>query len=266
MDNYLKELLTPKTFNKFSFLTVISRILLGPTLFGIFAAIENNKASFDFGCDAKHGNKDLTQGKCFDQYEKQYNKLGFPVYGFVIVNFSVIVIVCVIYSLFVNSTVNKLENCEGNGDAEGEYTDDERAGLIPRGSSQTLFTAYCCQLVLRFALGILFIILQTIVLYPKSFPSNFVCKSGEEVNHKPNSPANFTQTQTNTYKCHNQRAAKKSFWIDAVAVVNGICAFLVLIEIVYILIRLARNGNFKGNKQFYSNHLRIPGSKQKPPR
>ena len=123
--------------------------------------------------------------------------------------------------------------------------------------------AYCFQLVFRFALGIFFIILQIVILYPRSLPSNFVCNLREEVNHdRLNSAANITQTQT--YKCHNERATMKSHWIKSIAVLNGIFAFLVFIEIVYIMFRALRKGEYMGNKQFYSDHLRIPDSKRQP--
>ena len=67
--------------------------------------------------------------------------------------------------------------------------------------------------------------------------------------------AKVTQ-QTKTYKCHNQRATKKTFWTDAVSVVNGIFAFLVLIETLWILSR-ARNGKkFMEDSQFYADHFK----------
>lgn len=265
--DYLKELHIPQTFNMLSAGAVAFQFASDIILLSKFAAMENNEPSIDFRCDAKLSDNDLTQGKCFDQYEEHYNKFSFPVYGLVLVNFAAILIVCGIYSLCILSTVNKLEKSEGNGDVEGECTDDERASLILRRPSKILFRAYCFQLVLRLALGIFFIILQIAVLYPRSLPSNFVCNLGEEVNHeKPNSPANATQTQTQTYKCHNQNATMKSHWIIAVAVLNGIFAFFVFVEIVYILCRALRNEEFMGNKQFYSDHLRILGSKRQPTR
>lgn len=267
MMDYLKELHIPQTFNMLSAGAVALQFASDIILLSKFAVMENNEPSIDFRCDAKLSDKDLTQGKCFDQYEEQYNKFSFPVYGFVLVNFAAILIVCGIYSLCVFSTVNKLEKSEGYGDAEGECSEDERASLILRRPSNFLFMKYCFQLALRFALGIFFIILQIAVLYPRSLPSNFVCNLGEEVNHeKPNSPANATQTQTQTYKCHNQNATMKSHWIIAVAVLNGIFAFFVFVEIVYILCRALRNEEFMGNKQFYSDHLRILGSKRQPTR
>ena len=242
----LKELLTPKTFNKLSFVAIFVWIVLEVTLLGIFADMENSESRFDFRCAGKLSDKDLIRGKCFERYEKQYNKFSIPVYGFVIVNFSVVVIVAVIYSKCIESTVDELQ-ARRNADAEG---------LIQHGNetSRRLFIAYCCQLAIRFALAIFFIVLQTRVLYPSKFPSNFECTITKEGNSSAYPSANFTQTQT--YECHNQRATKKTFWTDGVTVVNGIFAFVVLMEIVWIMSR-ARNGKiFMEDSQFFADHLK----------
>ena len=263
MDYPLKQLfiLIRQTFNRLSGIVVIFQIVSGIALL-VFGYMKENDPIKDFYCVVKLSDKDFIQGKCFDKYEELHNKFSFPVYGFVLANFAVNCFVCAIYSGCVMSTVNKLEKSDGNGDAEGECTDSEKASLIHRGPSKTLFMVYCVQLVFRVALGIISIILQIVVLYPRRLASNFVCNLGEEVNHnKPNSPANVTQTQTEIYKCHNRRAHMKNRWITAVAVLNGIFAFLVCIEIVYILFRALKNAEFMGNKQFCSDHLRNPGSK-----
>ena len=242
----LKELLTPKTFNKLSFVAVVFSILLGVTLCGIFADIENSESRFDFRCDAPL-NKDFIRGRCFGEYGKKYNKLSIPVYGFVLMNISVMAIVSVIYSQSVKSSIHELET--GNQDVEG---------LRQRGNpaQRRLFISYCCQLTTRFVLAIVFIFLQTQVFYPRNFPSNFNCNLMKEgTNTSAYLSANVTQ-QTQTYKCYNQRATKKTFWTDAVAVVNGIFAFLALIETLWILSR-ARNGKtFMEDSQFYADHLK----------
>ena len=119
----LKELLTPKTFNKLSFVVVVFWILLGVTLCGIFADIEYSEPRFDFRCDAKLDEKDFIRGKCFGEYGEEYNKLSIPVYGFVIINFSVIAIVSVINSQCIKSTVHELETC--NQDVEEQPANKE---------------------------------------------------------------------------------------------------------------------------------------------
>ena len=60
-----------------------------------FFDIEINKSRSDFRCGA-NDNKDLIQGFCYQEYEDRYNKFGVPFYAFVILNFLIIAIVCVI--------------------------------------------------------------------------------------------------------------------------------------------------------------------------
>ena len=139
-------------------------IAVGIILFGVFFDMEINESRFDFRCDVNTAkiDKDFIRGKCFEQYEKRYNKLSIPLYGFVIVNFLLLVIVCVIYSQFVKLRINELETSQN-------ATNVERQILIENPSRRKLFTAYCCQLATRFCLGILFIVLlQTQVAYPRN--------------------------------------------------------------------------------------------------
>ena len=248
----LKELLIPKTFNKLSFVAVVFWILLGVTLCGIFADIEYSESRFDFRCDASLY-KDFIRGRCFGEYGKKYNKLSIPVYGFLLMNISVMAIVSVIYSQCVKSSIHELETC--NQDVEG-------LRQLGNPAQRRLFISYCCQLATRFLLAILFIVLQTQVFYPMNFPSNFNCNlMKERTNTSAYLSVNVTQ-QTQTYKCHNQRATKKTFWTDAVVIVNGIFAFLALIETFWIFSR-ARNGKtFMEDSQFYADHLK---SNRDPP-
>ena len=251
MDN-LKELLVPKTLNKLSYAAVICWILFGGTLFGIFADMENSESRFDFQCGgAKSENTDLVRGKCFDKYEELYNKYSIPVYGFVIVNFSLIAIVCVIYSQFVKSRVEQLlEGNRNNGDTERQSPDEENP------TRRKLFTAYCCQLSARLVLGILFIVLQTQLLYPSNFPSNFNCHLTSGGNQASDSSATGQNSTQALHECQNQRATKKTFWMFAVILVNGAFALVILIETICILSRARKVGDFMEDRQFLKDHLK----------
>ncbi|KAL9980773.1 hypothetical protein ACROYT_G009411, partial [Oculina patagonica] len=203
---YLREWLAPKTFNRLSHVVVVTWTLCGVILLGIFAAMDNSEPRF--ACSAKSKNMDLVPEKCLQQYEKRHNKFGVPVFAFVIVNFSFIGIVCVIYSLLVKSRVEQLLEANSNRDAERQRPPETRK----------LFTAYCCQLTARFALGILFIVVQTQVLYPSNFPTDFSCDLtlAESTSAANASDANIQNTTKIIYECHNQQAAKKTFWTNAV--------------------------------------------------
>ena len=241
----LKEFLAPKTFNRISYVAVIIWILFGVTLLGIFAEME---ISDSFRCAAESDKIDLVRGKCSEQYEKQYNKSGFPVYGFVIVNFFGIGFVCVIYSQAVKSKVDQ--------QLAANRRRDENLS-----TGRGLFLAYICQLVTRLTLGIVFIVLQTQLLYPANFPSDFHCQipGGSEA-------ANASSAgNTTMYECHNQRAASKTFWTKAVSVINGIFAFLILIEIICILSRARKGRRFLEDWQFVKDHLPDHASAQLGP-
>ena len=241
---WCKELWTPKTFNKFSFLVNVLWIAVGIVLFGVFLDMEINESRFDFRCDV---NKDFVRQKCFVEYEKLHNKLSVPLYSFVIVNFSLPFIVCVIYSILAKPRVKKLES--RNTDVEGQ---DHQANTTQR----KLFIQYCCQLATRFCLRIVFILLLLYeVFYPREFPSNFKCNLMREVNQ---TAANATgNTKTPSYECINQRAHKKTSWMYAVSGANGILAAFLLIEFFIIFSRARKGGKqFMDDSQFYTDHLK----------
>ncbi|XP_078349199.1 uncharacterized protein LOC144634180 [Oculina patagonica] len=243
----LKDLLAPKTFNRLSFVVVVFWILLGVILCGIFADMERFQR-FDFSCDeptkaTESQNKDFVQ-KCFERYEKQYNKFSIPFYGFVIVNFSVIGIVCVIYSQIVKSIINELAT---NADIENQGS---------RRTRRQLFGCYFCQLCTRLAIGVFFIVLQTQLFYPSGFPSNFNCSLTDSLrggNRTKPPGRNVTQQAfSQTYSCRNQRA---TFWTNAVIGINGIFSLIILIEIICILSRARKGKKFMENANFLADHL-----------
>ena len=247
---WCKELWTPKTFNKFSFLVNVLWIAVGIVLFGVFLDMEINESRFDFRCDVNKNakvDKDFVRQKCFVEYEKLHNKLSVPLYSFVIVNFSLPFIVCVIYSILAKPRVNKLES--RNTDVEGQ---NHQATTTQR----KLFIQYCCQLATRFCLGIVFILLLLYeVFFPREFPSNFKCNLMREVNQ---TAANATgNTKTPSYECINQRAHKKTSWMYAVSGANGILAAFLLIEFSIIFLRARKGGKqFMDDSQFYTDHLK----------
>ena len=244
----LKDLLAPKTLHWFSYVANLFWILLGIILSAIFLDIENSEPRFDFRCGS-NGNKELVRGKCYEQYDKQYHK--FPVYGFVIINFIVTASVCGIYSQVVKSRVEELER-DKNQDVENR-TQQRNNNLTER----KLFKAYLLQLLARFVLGISFVVLQNQLLYPLSFPSNFKCNLTRDESFSDittSASRNETLTQT-LYECHNQRAAKKTFWAIAVMVVTGSFAFLVFLEFLYLLSRAKEVERFTVDPKFYKYYL-----------
>ena len=253
----LKESLAPKTFSKISYAAIIIWFVINVIFFGIFAEVENTESRYDFSRGGvKSENIDFVRGECFEKYEKQNNKYGVPVCGFVIVNFFLIGTVCVMYSQTVRNTVDHLTSSSRNCDPEsGQSRDQENPMRQTTNCRHKLFIAYCCQLSTRLVPGVLFVLLQTQLLYPLKFSSTFDCY--HDLISGTNEPRNSSDAAPNStlHKCHNQRAVKKTFWIYAVLVVNGIFVKGTLTETVYILLRACIERNFMEDSDFLKIHL-----------
>ena len=243
----IKEAISPKTLSKFTFALILCWIIVGAILCGAFSEIEISEPRYDFRCDgADDIDKDFFRGKCYDQYRLQNHKRGIAPYAFSLINFSLILFVTCIYSLCVNSKVDKLERSHQDDDTES------------RDKRRSLFIAYLCQLVVNFALEItFFVLLETNIFYPKNFPSDFSCSM-------KNLSVKITKS-TNLSNCNTTRADEKNVWITAAEVVNGFFAFCAFVEIICILSR-ARNGKkFMQNGQFYLDHLKSNSGEQRRP-
>ena len=241
----IKEAISPKTLNKFTFALVIVWIVVGATLCIAFSELEISESRYDIRCIVTGNtlNIDFIKAKCYDQYRIQNHKLGFPPYLFIIVNMLLIPTVTLIYSQYAKSTVTELERSPQ--DAQGE----------PRNRRRTLFIAYLCQLILSILLEITFIVLlETNLFYPKNFPSDFSCTVAK-------TSFNLTQS-TNMFNCYNQRAGYKNVWIKVVKAANGIFAFFAFLEILWILSRSRHGKKFMENLQFYADHLKSNSDEQ----
>ena len=245
---FLKAFILPKTFNRFSYVENVFWILCGVTLSGIFLDIEINESRLDFVCGSSDDGKELILGMCWEQYEKQNNKFGVPIYGFVILNFFLTASVWAIYSQAVKSRVNELE---------------ERTNKRSTQPEKKIFKAYLSQLVVRILLGIFFVLIQALLLYPRSFSSTFHCNLANEGNFTAS--RNVKQTQT-SYECNDRRAGNKTFWAYAVIVVTGTFTLFVLVEMLYILILLPRKvEEYMDDPQFHKYYLKSNRPKPRTP-
>ena len=231
-------------------MVVVFWILISIVFFGIFFDMENSESRFDFRCGgAKSENVDAVHGKCYEKYMKQYNKFSFPIFGLVIANFLILVLVCAIYSQIVRPKVDQLSRGIRIGDPERLSYHGETASL----TGNKLFKAYCCQLWIRIVLGVIFIILQTQLLYPLKVSSKFNCYLIDGTTQPRNSSEN-AQNST-LHDCHNQRAEKKTFWMYAVLVVNGTLVAGILVETVYLFSRACIERSFMQDANFLKTHL-----------
>ena len=250
--------LLPKTFGKIPYAVVVAWILENVVILAVFTDMEISESRLDFRCvGAKSENIDLVWRKCYEKYEEQYNKFALPAYGFVIMNFVPITFVCVIYSQIVRPTVDRLSRCIRKGDPKRQSHDQENA----LSTGYKLFKAYCCQLSIRLVLGVVFIILQTQLLYPLKFSSKFHCYLTTDGTTQPGNSSDNAQHST-SHDCYNRRAVKKSSWMDAVLVVNLIFVIGILIEIGYIFFRACKEREFMQNSRFQTSHLNPPEESQ----
>ena len=153
----LKELLLPKTFNRFSYVANVFWIFLQGILFGIFLDIEINESRLDFVCGSNDESEELIRWRCWEQYEKKTNKFGIPMYGFLIVNFCATASVLAIYSQAVKSRVDELEGRTNNRTSQADSTQPQKSFLILTfanllseffwGSFLSLYKPYCFILV-----------------------------------------------------------------------------------------------------------------------
>ena len=242
----IKDAIIPKTLNQFRFALVILWIVVGATMCIAFSELEISESRHDIRCGVTGNtlNIDFIRGKCYDQYRIQSHKLGIPPYLFIIVNALLIPTVTLIYSQYAKSTVTELERSPQ--DAQGE----------PRNRRRTLFIAYICHLIISMVFEITFIaMLETQLLYPSNFPSDFSCIIEN---------LSFNRTQsTNLFTCFNQRAGDKNVWIKVVKAANGIFALLAFLEIIWILSRAKHGNKFMENWKFYADHLKSNSDQQR---
>ena len=252
----LKDLVIKKALSILSSLIFVIWIMACVILSAIFIYIENSESKSDISCDGEFKDKDekeLILEKCFDKYEKEYNK--FPLYSFVFINCFILAMVPIIYSLCLKSRVGELEIPNQTVEVEEQ----------PQ-QSRVLFTAYCRQLAATIVLATVFIIVLQTFYENTDFPSNFECdpfKQGS--NSSAFSSTNGSQAKTDIYPCRNRRATKKLRGSVALTVFNGILAFFAVIELVWIFSR-ARNGTqFMDDPQFYADHLRSNREQEQQP-
>ncbi|XP_015748193.1 PREDICTED: nucleotide-binding oligomerization domain-containing protein 1-like [Acropora digitifera] len=242
----IKELLIPKTLNKFTYVLVVLWFVVGATLCAAFSEMESSESRYDIQCVAGNNpNIAFIRGKCTDQYRIQNHKLGIPPYLFVIVNVLLILIVPILYSQIVKSTVDEL------------VRNPQDARLQPRNPRRTLFIAYLCQLIISIVLEITFIVLlETHLFYPKNFPSQFSCSI--------ETPSfNLTQS-TKIFNCSNQGAGYKNIWMKVVTAANGIFAIFAFLEILWILSRGRHGKEFMENRRFHADHLKSNSDEPQP--
>ena len=245
MESVLR-LLLPKAFGMTHYLIEILWTGICSFFIGTLGNIDKNE--FDgFKCNAtKLENIDLVRAQCYNEYEKQYDKLAVPVSAFVSGYYFLGLIVCLAYSRIAARTVDRLSQSIRNGDPETQLRDQENA----LSTGYKLFYAYFGQLWIRLIFGVISIILQTLVFYPQNFSSKFHC-------NQPRNPSDNAQHST-LPECQNPHARKKNFYMKVFLVVNIFFVTGILLEIIYLWCRAYKERDFMQNSKFRTSHLYTP--------
>ena len=94
----VKQLLTPTRFSVFGYTITVLFASTGIAFIGITSKLRMSERR-KFLCEKTDGlsDKNFYQAQCFEKYERQYNT-PLPLYGSILLSFSVVLIVCFIYS------------------------------------------------------------------------------------------------------------------------------------------------------------------------
>jgi len=241
MEN-LKEYLLSKYFSPFGYFVAALHV---PAL-ATFAAVTGRLRTSErrtFRCDVPDCRDD-----CLGEYDEKYNS-PFPLYGFVLLSFVPLVIVCIAYSwCFVKSRVDEIE--------AAMRPDPENPRPRPRVKTRKVFYSYFLHLLVRLILGILFTVLQKVVFYAADFPTQFVCLVCDA------SGVNATQVDSSAVNCDNSVGTDYVTWAKGIWIVNTVFASLVFGEMCYLLVRTIMSNEFTFDSEFclhcFFNKSRTP--------
>ena len=238
----LKEHFSSKYFSSFGYIVAVSYV---PALV-IFAGYTGQLRTSErrsFRCPSAPNSRD----DCLVKYDEQYNT-PFPLYGFVLLCFVPLLAVCIAYSwCFVKSRVDELEAAL-KADPENPR---------PRRVIETrrVFYSYILHLFVRLVLGILFTLLQNFVFYSGGFPTEFVCVL-PTINPTVNSTAlNMTKDDDSAINCDNSVGSENAIWAKGIWIVNILFAFVIFVELCYLLARATLSERFTCDSEFCQEHF-----------
>ena len=235
----VKDYLTPKTFGILAYVCSIIHFLCGVVITSI--AIDLNKGEVDkFNCnlgpEGTAAYKTQVDKSCYSRYQQEYNS-SLPLYGFVMLSIWFPIIVGVIYSLCVR---RRVEEIDSNNEPQ---TQGEADNQVQNRGTLYVFKFYFFHLAIRVLSGILFSILQYVVIFPSGFDFKYICSL------PPTGFTTKTAMNATSFTCENSSAsAKQSCWV-VVSVFNMGFALIIFME----MIRLRRRPSC--DTEFISGYL-----------
>ena len=210
MIDSVKDYLVPETFGNVGYVCVIAHFLCGLVFTAVAAALRDGEnGKFYCFIDAKSTatfKKQVDQA-CLARYNQSYSP-HLSLYGLVLVSIGLPVLVSVIYSQTVRDRVDEIESRHERQTAVNHEQDRKTVYV---------FYFYFVHLVVRALFGIISIVLQQKYFYSDGFDFKFNC--------------NYNTTLV---KCENATASQKRLSGIFVSIINGIVAFVIHMEVIYL--------------------------------
>ena len=224
----LKDYLAPKTFGILAYVCSIVQILCGVVFTGITVALKEGEAE-KFTCYVPHEStliyKTQVDKACFSKYQQHYNApLRF--YTFVLLSTWFPVMIALVYSLLVRRRVDQVDSTVNETQADGEPNNQVRNRTF------YVFRFYFIHLAIRVLCGVLFTILQHVLLFPRGFDFKFGCSlpSTELPTKIPKSTSVSQLNNTTSIACEN--TSDKHTLSVIISLFNCGFAFIIFAEII----------------------------------
>ena len=218
----VKDYLAPKTFGTWAYICSIVQVLCGVVFTGITIALKEGEAE-KFTCYVPPEStliyKTQVDKACFSKYQQYYNApLRF--YIFVVLSTWFPIIIAVVYSLSIRHRIEQVDSNDGE------------AGNHIQNRTFYVFRLYFIHLAIRVLCGVLFTVLQHVLLFPRGFDFKFGCNLPPTV-LPTKIPKNTSISQLNntaSIACENT-SDKHTMWV-IISVFNCGFALIILAEII----------------------------------
>ena len=215
-------------------LALVCMYLAVELVFVGYAGGLQSRESQNFRCHStdKVASKEIfVQTECFRKYDQSYSPF-LPLYQFVLVTFSAVTTVCVVYGFYVKSRVEEIVTIT-NFNAE-----DPRPNLVVR--TRLVSTCHLLHLFLRFLLTVLSAVLQKeVLLHLHEFPSEFDCiwplRSNPSIAYPDTT---YHRSNHTSVVCTNVVASEKTSLVKGIFFANIGFAIVACVEGIYILFRV----------------------------
>ena len=227
MIDTVQDYLTPKTFGILAYVCSIVHGLIGVVFTGIAIALKDKEAE-KFTCYVPPEStliyKTQVDKACFSRYQQHYNA-ALRFYIFVLLSTWFPIIIAVVYSLWVRRRVQQVDLTVNETQADEAHNQVQNRTFY-------VFRLYFIHLAIRVLCGVLFIILQHALLFPRGFDLKFGCSLP-----LTKLPTKMTKNTSNSHlnsavpiPCENA-SDKHTMWV-IISIFNAVFAFIIFVEII----------------------------------